>query len=176
MKKTAFYLILISFVVVTSEIASYFVAKIVDSAILGARGILLSNDVSSTAHEVAEYFATRDPVVGWPTSVALRTDRYDETGARRSPAYPATQAPCAATFGDSFTFAAEVSDADAWPNQLSAMLDCRVANYGVGGYGTDQAMLRFLQTEVGPASIIVLGLFPQSPPEKFMCLNMAFSA
>ena len=42
MKKTAFYLILISFVVVTSEIASYFVAKIADSAILGARGILLS--------------------------------------------------------------------------------------------------------------------------------------
>ena len=37
------------------------------------------------------------------------------------------------------------------------MLHCRVANYGVGGYGTDQAYLRFHYNQPDPASIVIIG-------------------
>lgn len=48
------------------------------------------------------------------------------------------------TFGDSFTYCAEVPDVDAWQHQLEVRRrDMEVLNFGVGGYGTDQALLRF---------------------------------
>jgi hypothetical protein len=37
----------------------------------------------------------------------------------------------------------EVADADAWPAQIESHWRAEVLNYGVGGYGTDQAFLRF---------------------------------
>ena len=41
--------------------------------------------------------------------------------------------------------------ADGWVEQLSRKLGCRVANYGVSGYGTDQAYVRFQRiTQVRP--------------------------
>jgi hypothetical protein len=48
-----------------------------------------------------------------------------------------------AAFGESFTFCHEVGDAETWEAQLEA-LDPRleVPNLGVGGFGTDQALLR----------------------------------
>ena len=79
----------------------------------------------------AEYMAKRDPVLGWVKPV-------------RDDLFPGE--PCASVFGDSFTFSQEVSDAEAWPALLSGLLGCRVENYGVGGYGSDQAFLRFRQT------------------------------
>ena len=47
-----------------------------------------------------------------------------------------------AAFGESFTFCHEGGDADTWEAQLEA-LDARLElpNFGVGGYGTDQALL-----------------------------------
>jgi len=47
-----------------------------------------------------------------------------------------------AAFGESFTFGHEVADAESWEAQLEA-LDSRLElpNFGVGGYGTDQALL-----------------------------------
>jgi len=47
------------------------------------------------------------------------------------------------TFGDSFTYCAEVSDTESWQHQLEARQpDWEVPNFGVGGYGQDQALLR----------------------------------
>ncbi|MSR60938.1 MAG: hypothetical protein EXS08_00630 [Planctomycetes bacterium] len=45
-------------------------------------------------------------------------------------------------FGESFTFGHELADAESWEAQLEA-LDARLelVNFGVGGYGTDQALL-----------------------------------
>jgi hypothetical protein len=46
--------------------------------------------------------------------------------------------------GDSFTFCQEVDDDAAWPRQLEELWpEAEVPNLGVGGYGTDQALLRF---------------------------------
>ena len=58
--------------------------------------------------------------------------------------------------GDSFTHGDEVSFEDAWPTRLAAGgLD--VLNLGVGGYGIDQAILRYEKTPVD-ASVVILGL------------------
>ncbi len=48
-----------------------------------------------------------------------------------------------AAFGDSFTFCEEVGEDATWEAQLQERLpDVVVLNLGVGGYGTDQALLR----------------------------------
>ena len=61
------------------------------------------------------------------------------------------------------TFSDEVEDQFAWGNVMAERLGCRVANYGVSGYGTDQAQLRFERhvaqgRELG--EVIVMGLLP----------------
>lgn len=93
------------------------------------------------------YLARRDPVLGWPSPSTFGGKRRTPSGARRDPVFPDSLAPCVALYGDSFTWASEVDDADAWSSVLGRLLDCRVANYGVGGYGSDQAYLRYLQHE-----------------------------
>ena len=52
----------------------------------------------------------------------------------------------------------EVRDDEAWLYRLSERLGCNVQNFGVGGYGLDQAALRY---ELGtpPGNFVILGLF-----------------
>jgi hypothetical protein len=45
-------------------------------------------------------------------------------------------------YGDSFVFGAEVTAEQSFPYQLSLMIGSGVKNFGVGGYGPDQAILR----------------------------------
>jgi hypothetical protein len=76
--------------------------------------------------------------LGWlPPAGAL-----DANGARSSPGAETDAAPCLSLYGDSFTYGAEVDDASVWGALLARRLGCGVANYGVVGFGTDQAMLR----------------------------------
>jgi hypothetical protein len=50
----------------------------------------------------------------------------------------------AAAFGDSFVYANEVPNASAWPAVVERHFpELEVLNYGVGGFGTDQAYLRY---------------------------------
>lgn len=64
----------------------------------------------------------------------------DQQGSRTngSPADPAL----ISSFGDSMTFGDEVNDSETWQFYLSGLTDTRVLNYGVGGYGLDQALLK----------------------------------
>ncbi len=49
-----------------------------------------------------------------------------------------------AAFGDSFVHGTEVGNADTWPARLAALRPgLEVLNFGVGGYGVDQAWLRW---------------------------------
>ena len=92
-----------------------------------------------------------DSELGW-TNTPFAPDRKDalcftSTGARGRRRYE-NQIPAGKTrvltFGDSFTYGAEVGDEDSWQHQLEARREyLEVPNYGVGGYGTDQALLRF---------------------------------
>jgi hypothetical protein len=114
--------------------------------------------------QVEQTFAERDPVLGWPTTSQLASRRYEPDGARPGPAFGSAQPACAAAFGDSFTYAQEVNDADAWANRLSETLGCRVANFGVAGYGVDQAYLRYQRKQdlLGAARAVVIGFFPEN--------------
>ncbi len=116
-----------------------------------------------TRDEIDEYLSIRHPVLGWPTSDWLAA-RADASGARKSPAndsLPPTPV-CVALYGDSFTYSDEVDDEHAWGNRLAKLLSCRVENFGIGGYGTDQAVLRFEQNGPRHARYVLLSIYPDN--------------
>ncbi len=128
------------------------------SPLLAKKGLLLLPQKFDTSGYEA-YLGYRDPVLGWP-GPEFRVDR-DSRGSRITPSFPdpETSPTCVTLFGDSYTWAAEVSHSEAWGNLLSGLLGCRVANYGMGGYGTDQAYLRFRHRVRDESRIVVLAHF-----------------
>ncbi len=68
--------------------------------------------------------------------------------------------PLIAAFGDSFTHCDEVEDDQTWEEYTAAMLQADVYNFGTGGYGTDQAYLKFKEyyPERIKTAFVVLGL------------------
>ena len=66
--------------------------------------------------------------------------------ARRSFVY--ADRPCRInTYGDSFTQCHQVSDGETWQEYLSAHLGEPIRNFGMGGYGVNQAYRRLLKNE-----------------------------
>lgn len=67
-----------------------------------------------------------------------------------------------AAFGDSFVYANEVADRDGWSAQLERLdPQLEVLNFGVGGYGLDQAYLRFLgEGDAHGSQVALLGFSP----------------
>jgi hypothetical protein len=66
-----------------------------------------------------------------------------------------------AVFGDSYTEAHPEIE-KSWPYQLEQKLQRPVLNFGVGGYGTDQAYLRFEKRFIGKLNTPYVGLFVMS--------------
>lgn len=73
-----------------------------------------------------------------------------------------------AIFGDSFTAGEDVNDEESWGQQLELLLNeadiqAEVLNFGVSGYGMDQAFLRWqhLGASFAP-DIVVFGLQPEN--------------
>ena len=120
--------------------------------------------VPRMADGYAAYLETRHPVLGWPPANADADDERGAAGSRRSPAFPdPTRSPgCVDLYGDSFTWSSDVEAKDAWGNVLSTLLDCRVLNFGVGGYGTDQAYLRFRENAGDPSPVVVIAHQPEN--------------
>lgn len=110
--------------------------------------------------EFQTYQGNRDPILGWPTRDALNGDGHDASGSRPVPAFPILGGECLTLYGDSFTYGSGVSDEEAWGNLLASRFECRVGNFGVGGYGTDQSLLRFLANSTDKAPVSILGIFP----------------
>jgi len=68
-----------------------------------------------------------------------------------------------AAFGDSFTFCDEVGDAETWEVRLATRLRADVLNYGVGGYGIDQAVLRYeAYARSAPPRTVVLAFISEN--------------
>lgn len=108
-----------------------------------------------------------DTELGW-TNRPMVLDRhgnvaFNSIGARGSREYPPLPAPGdlrMALFGESFTYCEEVDDPDAFEAQLEALdPHLEAINFGVDGYGTDQALMRFRRdgTKLG-ARVLALGL------------------
>jgi len=103
-----------------------------------------------------------DDELGWPSPSDAIAPPRERTGAKYNPDFPQSEYPCASAYGDSFIWGSDIPLADGWIEQLSRKLGCRVANYGVGGYGTDQAYVRFLHTRRDEAPVTLLGIFPEN--------------
>jgi len=68
---------------------------------------------------------------------------------------------CARAFGDSFTYGEEVYNSEeVWTSVASRELGCRIENYGVGGFGTDQALVLYESTKTNKP-IIILGIYSE---------------
>ena len=150
-KKRMFFAIMLLFVLIAIEGISYFAAMY-----LRRKGVLYSPIAASS---YGEYLAERDDVLGWPAPASFETDgRFDLSGSRIIPAYPDPNFhdERVSLYGDSFTYANDVSNEHAWSNGLSKKLGCRVSNYGVGGYGSDQAYLRFHENVRDKSKIVFL--------------------
>jgi hypothetical protein len=67
--------------------------------------------------------------------------------------------PMVSAFGDSFTHGDEVGDRETWAEALAASLGGDVFNFGVGGYGMDQTLLRFERDQSRRPTPIVIFAF-----------------
>jgi hypothetical protein len=71
--------------------------------------------------------------------------------------------PIMSAYGDSFTHCDQVRNAETWETYLAEYLKGDVYNFGVGGYGTDQAYLRFLQEFPKiKTPLVSLGIMPEN--------------
>jgi len=131
-----------------------------------ARALQDSDDSIVTYHEV----------LGWTprpgSESANGMYRYNSQGIRSAvPAYadrPAEGVLRIALFGDSFTHGDDVPFEHSFGAVLERRLNeagipAEVLNFGVGGYGVDQAMLRFMQHGAAFAPhLVVLGFQPEN--------------
>lgn len=85
-----------------------------------------------------------DAELGWapPRAGGRGEFRYDERGARTAPSTGEPQGKRVFVFGDSFVHGDEVAADDTFPARLARTTGWRVSNFGVSGYGLDQALLR----------------------------------
>lgn len=136
--------IIVALIVATVEVAAFF-----STTYLARRyGILFY--LPQITEDYAKYSARVNPLLGWPSPQALAKDR-DNPG----------DAPISA-YGDSFTAGYGVEPEYAWSNVLGHRLGLRIANFGVPGYGTDQAYLRFRDNTRDKAKIVLLGVLSEN--------------
>src|SRR5205814_3175406 len=102
--------------------------------------------------------------LGWPSpqqygreldvNGALRNSRFKDAG---------RYASCISLYGDSFTLGSYGSSLEkSWAHLLADRLDCYVANFAAGGYGTDQAYVRFERNQADRSAVVILGVHPEN--------------
>lgn len=122
-------------------------------------GYLVWNpDIDQARAAFAAETAPADEELVWPAEPTAPPR--DRSGAKFNADFPDPGRACASAYGDSFIWGEEVPPADGWIEQLSRRIGCRIANYGVSGYGTDQAYLRFRKTLGDEAPVVLLGIVP----------------
>lgn len=90
------------------------------------------------------------------------TYHIDASGARLNPGFD-DHPPAVLAYGDSYTFARQVNDDQTWAHFLSNALGKNVANFGVGNYGFDQALLRLeREFDSHPAPVVIIGIVPET--------------
>jgi lysophospholipase L1-like esterase len=104
--------------------------------------------------------ANYDPQLGWDYQIAASRIR----GPRKTGPKPAGMFRVI-TLGDSFTWGIEVKDEECFPHYLEKILQgqrtAEVFNMGVGSYGIDQMLLKYLRhgRQLRP-DVVVLGIYP----------------
>ncbi len=119
-------------------------------------------------------FGKHDPVLGWTVPRGMDSDEFrsNSQGIRADTEYsrhPLPDKMRVSAFGDSFTLGSEVQNQDTWEEQLHRS-DARfeVLNFGMGGYGLDQAYLRYQRDGVAFGSdIVIIGYMSEN-----LCRNV----
>jgi len=99
-------------------------------------------------------------------------------GSRSVDARPPEGALRLACYGESFTFGSEVGDDETWPAQLEvdAAPALEVINLGVGGWGTDQALMRYRDTHAELASdVVLMGMLSENIARNVNRLRLVYS-
>jgi hypothetical protein len=102
-----------------------------------------------------------DEEIGWPLPGVRTRPPFDATGAKYNAEFPEPRDACVSAYGDSFVFGAEVPAQDGWIERLAHLLRCRIANYGVNSFGTDQSLVRLRRNQNDEAPVVLLGIFPE---------------
>lgn len=95
-----------------------------------------------TNSQLSQYLKKRNPILGW--TVQQRSNNPDA---------------CLSVYGDSFTYGLHVEDKQSWPSLIAKTIGCKVSNYGVNGFGVDQAVIRFLNNDDDHAKTTILGIY-----------------
>lgn len=112
-----------------------------------------------------------DKELGWvrkPDTSGIEKGKYgditffiDSDGSRKS-SYP-NLIKTIAVFGDSYAFCRQVSDTETWEEGVSKTLNTGVLNFGVGNYGVDQALIRYMsKTLQDTVEIAVMCFVPET--------------
>ena len=142
-------------ILATVEVAAYFY-----TTYLAKRYAILFY-LPLITEDYATYAARVNPRLGWPSPQAIQEQRDDLARTVAASTEPDRDIPISA-YGDSFVAGFGVDPENAWSNVLGKMLGCRVANYGIPGYGTDQAYLRFHDNTQDEAKIVLLGVLSEN--------------
>lgn len=160
-------LLLIAVAEVISAAAIWFVSPRLDEPIRRTSAIYAARSASIQSL----YFSNRprmlsfDAALGWtyahvPTDTAPEINPAGLRGRRVYTPRPSPGKIRVAAFGDSFVYGNEVTWQDSWPLLVEqADTSLEVLNYGVGGYGVDQAFLRFQREGRALAPQLVLICF-----------------
>ena len=154
------WLILIALVAAIAEGGSFVALRAIKHS--PARFLVWDPDLTQLPKIWADAAGQWDEDLGWPAPRDATAPPRDHTGAKLNTDFPELGTACAAAYGDSFVWGEEVAPAEGWIEQLSRLIGCRVSNYGVSGYGTDQSFVRF-QRNIGEAApVVILGIFAEN--------------
>jgi hypothetical protein len=110
-----------------------------------------------------------DPLLGWirnPRSTHTFPDGSVTTTDALAARTSRSSGPAiVAVYGDSFTEGLEVDDDETWAEALGSLRGARVLNFGVSGYGPDQAVLlleRNLERGIGRTPVVVLAMINEN--------------
>lgn len=172
-KRVAFGILLVSFIGCVLEALSY-IAILLSGPYLDERIRRTPDIYREQSAKIRKFVSAQslgrtvfDSNLGWRYRANYHSngDQLNGQGLRSSRDYttiPAGHVIRVAAFGDSFVYCNEVGNQGSWPHMIEKMnRDIEVLNYGVGGYGTDQAYLRFLSegTSLSP-DVVVIGFSP----------------
>jgi hypothetical protein len=123
------------------------------------RRLFYDRSGEATPHRLEYWTRTSfDSELGWDVGA----DSKNTLGVARHPGnYAPRDRYKLKAFGDSFTFGSDVADQDTWTAMLEAESHWECLNYGVPGYGTDQAFLKYRRTKV-PTEWTILGIHQEN--------------
>ena len=158
MKKVAiFFGVFFVFLALMEITAAYFFVKETDNYPL--RPSLISQKHTTAINKILAKETSSiiyDPILGW-VSPGIR-------GKREYDLSPPQAKLRISTFGDSFTFGTGVNNEQSWVEQINlSQKGYEVLNFGVPGYGLDQAYLRYIKegTSVG-SHIVFIGYMAEN--------------